>query len=182
MKSVGLTYGGQIGGFDVDAITQAAVAGALRPSVGEDINVVSARFVAKDAGIQVVEEKKKDARQFKSLISVRVETEKGRSDVAGTIYEGGQPRIVRIDNLDMDLKPSRHMLCMQYQDVLGMVGKFGSILGKASINIARMEVARTEKGKQAMILLTLDEPVPPEVVEEIRKTVSVYDIRVVTLP
>ena len=182
VKSISVTYGGQIGGFDVDPVTQSAVSGALRPSLGDDINVVSARFVAKDAGIQVVEEKKKDARQFKSLITVRVETESGRRDVAGTVFEGGQPRIVRIDNLDIDLKPSRHMLCIQYQDVPGMVGKIGSILGRAAINIARMEVARIERGKQAMIILTVDDPVPDKVVEEIRKTVPIYDIRVVTLP
>ena len=144
--------------------------------MGADVNVVSARFAAKEAGIEVTEEKRKDAGNYKSLITVHVETDSGRRDVSGTIFEGRDPRIVKIDNMSLDLKPSRHLLCITYQDVPGMVGKFGTLLGKAGINIARMELGRTERGKQAMIILTLDHPVPEEVAEDIRNTVTLHDL------
>jgi len=62
-----------------------------------------------------------------------------------------------------------------------MVGRFGTILGNRQINIARMEVGRSGRGQQAIIMLTVDEPVPPEAIEEIRTKVQVKEIRSITL-
>jgi D-3-phosphoglycerate dehydrogenase len=73
------------------------------------------------------------------------------------------------------------MLTITYPDVPGMVGKFGTILGDRGLNIARMEVGRSGRGQEAMIVLTLDEAVPPAVVEEIRTKVRITDIHSVTL-
>jgi D-3-phosphoglycerate dehydrogenase / 2-oxoglutarate reductase len=66
--------------------------------------------------------------------------------------------------------------------VPGIVGKVGTILGQNNINIARMEVGRAGKGQQAMILLSVDDPVKSEVLEEIRKAINAHDVRSVTLP
>ncbi len=182
VRAVEVVYMGQISAFDPGAITQSAVKGALRPMLGDEINVVNARFAARDAGIQVLEDRRKDARNYKSLVSVRVEGEGGAKTVAGTIFEGREPRIVQLDNLHIDLKPSRYMLYLWYRDVPGVVGVVGTVLGRNRINIARMEVGRTERGKQAMIMLTLDDPAPPPAVEEIRQAVPLDDIRAITLP
>jgi D-3-phosphoglycerate dehydrogenase len=182
VTAVTATYMGHIGGFEVGPITQSALKGALRPTLGDEVNVINARFFAKEAGIRVVEEKRKDARNYKSLLSVRVETEKGMKSVSGAVFEGRDPRIVEIDTMDIDLRPSKYMLCLAYLDVPGVVGKVGTILGQNRINIARMEVGRAERGKQAMILLAVDDPVTPEVLEEIRKAINAHDVRAVNLP
>jgi D-3-phosphoglycerate dehydrogenase len=182
VTSVTATFMGHIGGFEVGPITQSALKGALRPTLGDEVNVINARFFAKEAGIRVVEEKRKDARNYKSLLQVRVETEKGMKSVSGAVFEGRDPRIVEIDTMDIDLRPSKYMLCLAYLDVPGVVGKVGTILGQNRINIARMEVGRAERGKQAMILLAVDDPVTPEVLEEIRKAINAHDVRAVTLP
>jgi D-3-phosphoglycerate dehydrogenase len=113
---------------------------------------------------------------------VRVETEAGQKTVSGTVFEGRDSRIVEIDRLDMDLRPSRHMICLSYVDVPGIVGKVGTILGQNQINIARMEVGRVERGRQAMILLAVDDPVKPDVLEEIRRAINAHDVRTVMLP
>ncbi|HEX7897756.1 MAG TPA: phosphoglycerate dehydrogenase [Planctomycetota bacterium] len=181
-KAVTATYEGYLGGFEVGPITQSALRGALRPTLGDDVNVINSRFLAKEAGIAIAEEKSKEVRTYKSLLSVRVESEKGIRTVSGTIFEGRDPRIVSIDQMDIDLRPSRHMICLIYQDVPGIVGKVGTILGKNSINIARMEVGRAEKGKQAMILLAVDDPVKAEVLEEIRTAIHAHDVRALLLP
>jgi len=182
VQRVEVIYTGQIAAFDTGTVTQSAVTGALRPMLGDEVNVVNARFAAREAGIEILENKRKEAGNYKNLVSVKVETGKGHRIVSGTIFEGRNPRIVQIDDLDIDLKPRRDMLCMYYRDVPGVVGKVGSVLGKNNINIARMEVGRTERGKQAMALLTVDEQVPPAVVEEIRRTVPLDDIRPIYLP
>ncbi len=179
---VEVTHSGKIAEYDCETVTRSAVAGALRPRLGDGINVVNARHAAKGAGIEILEHRRREAGNFKSLVLVKVETDKGHKTAAGTIFEGHNPRIVRIDDMDSDLKPSRHMLCMYYRDVPGVVGKVGSILGNHNINIGRMEVGRTARGQQAMILLTLDDPVPPPVVDEIRGSVPLDDIRPIYLP
>ena len=182
VKSVTASYLGHIGGFEVGPITQSALKGALHPTVGEGVNVINSRFVAKEAGIQVIEEKSKEARNYKSLLSVKVETEKGAKTVSGAVFEGRDSRIVEIDRMDIDLRPSKHMVVLAYLDVPGIVGKVGTILGQNNINIARMEVGRAAKGQQAMILLSVDDPVKAEVLEEIRKAINAHDVRSVMLP
>jgi D-3-phosphoglycerate dehydrogenase len=182
VKSVTATYLGHISGFEVGPITQSALKGALHPTVGEGVNVINSRFVAKEAGIQVIEEKSKEARNYKSLLSVKVETEKGAKTVSGAVFEGRDSRIVEIDRMDIDLRPSKHMVVLAYLDVPGIVGKVGTILGQNNINIARMEVGRAAKGQQAMILLSVDDPVKAEVLEDIRKAINAHDVRSVTLP
>ena len=182
VKAVTASYHGHIGGFEVGPVTQSVLKGALRPTLGDDVNVINARYFAKEAGIQVVEEKSRDVRNYKSLLSVRVESEKGLKTVSGTVFEGRDSRIVEIDRLDLDLRPSRHMVSLAYQDVPGVVGKVGTILGSRGINIARMEVGRAERGKLAMILLAVDDPVAADVLEEMRKAINAHDVRSVTLP
>ncbi len=181
-KSVTATFLGAISEFEVGPVTQSVLKGALRPTLGDDVNVINSRYFAKEAGIEVVEEKQKDARNYKSLLSVRVESERGHRTVAGAVFEGRDSRIVEIDRMDIDLKPSRFMVCLAYLDVPGVVGKVGTILGQNQINIARMEVGRSERGQQAMILLSVDDPVKPEILEEIRKAINAHDVRAVTLP
>jgi len=182
VKSVTASYQGWIGGFEVGPITQSALKGALLPTVGDGVNVINSRFVAKEAGIQVVEEKTKEARNYKSLLSIKVESEKGVRTVSGAVFEGRDSRIVEIDTMDIDLRPSKHMVVMAYVDQPGIVGKVGTILGQNNINIARMEVGRAGRGQQAMILLSVDDPVKTDVLEEIRKAINAHDVRAVTLP
>jgi D-3-phosphoglycerate dehydrogenase len=182
LKTIEVTFLGQVGGFEVSGMTQAAVKGALQPVVGSEVNEVNARYTAREHGLQIIENRRKDARNYKSLISVRVETERGSRTVSGTVFEGPSPRVVQIDAYDIDLRPSRHMLVIAYPDVPGMVGQFGTILGNRQINIARMEVGRSGRGQQAIIMLTVDEPVPAEAVDEIRAKVKVQEIHSITLP
>jgi D-3-phosphoglycerate dehydrogenase len=181
VRGIEITYMGQIAGFDVDAVTQAAIKGVLRPALGDEVNVVNARIAAKERGVKVAEERRKDARNYKSQVIVRVETERGGRLVAGTLFEGKEPRVTQINTLDIDLRPARHMLYLQYPDVPGMVGKIGTILGSHNVNIARMEVGRTGRGQQAVILLTLDEPATAASLDEIRTQVQPLDIRAITL-
>jgi D-3-phosphoglycerate dehydrogenase len=181
LRAIEVTFSGQVAGFEISAMTQAAVKGALQPIVGSEVNEVNARFTARERGLQIIENKRKDARNYKSLVTVKVDSETGSRVVAGTVFEGPAPRVVQIDAFDIDLRPSKHMLVIAYPDVPGMVGRFGTILGDRAINIARMEVGRSGRGKQALIMLTVDEPVPAEAIEEIRSKVQVQEIHSITL-
>jgi D-3-phosphoglycerate dehydrogenase len=120
-------------------------------------------------------------RSYESLISIAVHSHGPVVRVSGTCFDGVSPRIVEIDGLAIDLRPAESMLIMKYEDRPGMVGKFGSILGDADINIASMEVGRTVKGADAVVALTLDDPVPPPVKEAIREAINPKELHLVSL-
>ncbi len=181
VECVEVTYMGQVSKFDTSSILQAAIKGALYPSIGDQINVVNARVKAKDLGVEVVETRRKDALNYKSLLSVRVKTDQSDKTAHGTLFEEREPRITRINMLDIDLRPSRNMLYMQYSDVPGMVGKIGTILGEHEVNIARMEVGRVKQGDQAVILLTLDDPASKESLEALKTSIHPTDLRSITI-
>jgi len=181
VKRVEVTCLGEIASRDTRAVTVAALRGVLVPVCGDRVNMVNARVIAQERGISVLESRSAEAPDYVSLVTVHVETEGGRRTVNGTLRERKEPRITRIDGFDVDLKPSAIMLVMFYPDRPGMVGKFGTILGKANINIARMEVGRAVRGQQAVVILTLDDPVPAPLLDELKAATGGHDVHMVTL-
>ena len=159
---------GKIADGDTRALTVAALQGLLSNWHDQSVNLVNAPLVAEERGLAVTEEKSLDSRDYASLVRIEVETAEGVHSAAGTVFEGRQPRIVEIDGFGVDLKPGGTMLVMFYPDQPGMVGRFGTILGNAGINIAAMDVGRKEKHGRACVALSLDGPVPPPTLEEIR--------------
>lgn len=166
---------------DARLLTVAAVKGALGAVSPEPVNLVNAELTARDCGVRIVESRSRDVRNFTNVLSVAVQTDAGRHLVAGTIFGDQEQRIVKIDTFDVDVRPSPNMLLMYYPDVPGMVGKFGTILGRNHINIARMEVGRTAPGQQAVVVLTLDDVVPPAVCEELRREAGVDVLKTVKM-
>jgi D-3-phosphoglycerate dehydrogenase len=74
---------------------------------------------------------------------------------------------VRLRDYQVDFAPEEHMLVITYQDRPGMIGKIGQVLGEHDINIAAMNLGRQQKRGEAMVILSLDSPVPSNVVDEI---------------
>ena len=124
----------------------------------------------------MVENKSEKAPNYVNLLIAAVETQSGEHTVGGTCFDNTEARIVRIDDFEIDLKPARNILLMFYPDQPGMVGKFGTILGEADINIANMTVGRREKRGQAVVALTLDDPVPENVLERLRLAARIDEL------
>ena len=160
------TVRGKIAGGETRALCVSALQGLLSNWV-RSINLVNAPLVAEERGITVSEETSLDSPDYANLVRVEVDTGKRVHSAAGTVFEGREPRIAEVDGFDLDLKPGGIMLVMFYPDKPGMVGKFGTILGNARINIAGMDVGRKEKRGRACMALCLDDPVPPDVIAEI---------------
>jgi D-3-phosphoglycerate dehydrogenase / 2-oxoglutarate reductase len=104
-------------------------------------------------------------------VTVTTHAGSGRKVIAGTVFDG-VPRIVRLKDLQVEFIPEGHILVLSYEDRPGMVGKIGSILGRNNVNIASMHVGRRTKRGGAIVVLLLDEEVPPEVMEEVGKAVE----------
>jgi D-3-phosphoglycerate dehydrogenase len=90
-------------------------------------------------------------------------------------------KIVAIDKLDLDLKPTNNLLFLRYLDVPGVVGVVGNALGKLQINIADMQVARTDIGGSALMALTVDSVIPNQTLDVIAKETGAVMVRYVNL-
>jgi D-3-phosphoglycerate dehydrogenase / 2-oxoglutarate reductase len=164
---VQLAYEGAVAQMNTKALTSAAVAGLLRPMLG-DVNVVSAPVVAKERGIVVEEVTREMPEDYESLITVTVTTERQSRHVSGTVFADGRPRIVNIKGIRMDAEFGPSMIYITNLDKPGFIGKFSSTLGEAGINIATFHVGRDAPGGNAVALIEIDGELPEAVLAKVR--------------
>ena len=162
-------------------LSVAALRGFLRRASDEPVTLVNAPLIAEQRGVELVENKSERSPTYANLLSVAAHSAEGSHDVAGTCFDGEEARIVSIDQFLVDVKPAEFLLVMFYPDRPGMVGRFGTILGEADINIASMAVGRREKRGLAAVVLTLDDPVGADVLERIRTAAAVERLYAIAL-
>lgn len=170
-------YAGNIAHYDCTPLTVSGLSALLNRRVDQDVNMVNAMLVAEEMGITVEETKSTQAGAFSNLITLIIEGENGKKrTVSGTLFEGA-PRIVRLRDYSMDFAPEEHMVLLNYEDRPGMIGRIGTIMGQHDINIASMNLGRRERKGEAMVILSVDSAVSPEVLEEVRKATDATFIR-----
>jgi len=117
-----------------------------------------------------------------NLVVLRAGTESGEVAVGGTLVgPRNAERLVRVYEFDLDIAPADHMAFFNYEDRPGVIGAVGTILGEGGINIASMEVGRKEAGGVALMCLTVDSPIPPEVLDRIVEAVGMKSAHQVAL-
>jgi D-3-phosphoglycerate dehydrogenase len=171
IRSVELTYAGELADQDSRLLTRAFLQGLLAPILDEPVNLVNSAVVAQDRGLHVVESHSREPEDYLSLITSRVAADDESRTIAGTLFGRGEARVVRIDGYHVDFAPNGYMLVARHTDRPGMIGRVGSLLGTHDINIAGMQVGRREPrpGGPAVMVLALDGPVPDDVMEEIHR-------------
>jgi len=175
-------YTGQIAHYDCSPLTVFGLAALLNRMVDQDVNMVNASLIAEQMGIVVDESKSTQSDAFSNLVTLVIEgADKKKRLISGTLFEGA-PRIVRLRDYNMDFTPAEHMLLLHYGDRPGMIGRIGTIMGKHDINIASMNLGRSEKKGEAMVILSLDSAVPQEVVAEIGQATEASFIKAIHLP
>jgi D-3-phosphoglycerate dehydrogenase / 2-oxoglutarate reductase len=167
LKKVQISYEGQVAQMNTKALTSAALAGLMRPMLG-DVNVVSAPVLAKERNMIVEETIREGHCDYESLITVTVETERGPRFISGTVFADGRPRIVNIKGIRMDAEFGRSMIYITNLDKPGFIGRFSSTLGEAGINIATFHVGRETAGGNAIALIEIDDELPPDVLAQVR--------------
>jgi D-3-phosphoglycerate dehydrogenase len=177
IEQVEVEYSGETAGLNVAPLTVAVLKGMLE-SVTDQVNMVNAPVLAQERGIKVIESKSNRASDFASSISTRVTGCENRL-VVGAIFHGGQPRIVRVDDFMLEAIPEGATLLLHNHDRPGVVGKVGTVLGEAGVNISRMQLALV-RGEAAM-LVNIDGPPPESVMEQLRGLDNMISAQLVEL-
>jgi D-3-phosphoglycerate dehydrogenase len=181
IESVEITYSGELAEHDTTALTATVIRGLLAPISEEAVNVVNAPVIARRRGWRVAERKVSGPEEYTNLVTVALYSDRGERAMGGTVVNG-EPHLVRIDGYSVDLVPrGDYVLLSRHVDRPGIVGMVGTLLGEADVNISSMQLGRQRPRGEALMALTVDEPIPPEVLERIRAVTGVAQIRVVRL-
>jgi len=179
IREVCIEYAGEISKMKVAPITIAVLKGLLEPHKA-NVNMVNAPVIAEEMGIKVKETKVSKAVDFASAITVRVQGAEDRL-IAGALFHGNQPRIVRIDDFMLEAIPEGPTLFLLNHDQAGVVGSVGSILGEEGINISRMQLALVPEREEAAMLVNVDSLPSEKVLERLRATPHMIAARLLEL-
>ena len=178
-----ITFGfsGAIAHHDCSPLTVCGLAALLDRATDQPVNMVNAGIVAERMGLVVEERRSTQGGAFSNLVTLTLEGSGGSRVLSGTLFEG-TPRIVGLRDYAMDFMPEAHMLLLSYTDRPGMIGRIGTLLGQHDINIAFMNLGRREKKGEAMVVLSVDSPVPTPVLEALRQATDAVFIQSLHLP
>jgi D-3-phosphoglycerate dehydrogenase len=186
LEEISVRYIGAIAERKTELIRNAAVKGVLNQMVSEKANVVNAASLAEERGIRVRETKKarSAAGGAGNVLSVLLKTSAAEHLVKGTVLHGNAPRLLAVDDIDVEAPLERNLIYMRNRDVPGVIGKVGTTLGEQQINIANFSLGRREreaKAREAIAVVHVDGRVPEHVLDELRKIEAVLVARAVRL-
>ena len=173
-------YAGEIANYDCSVLTAALLTAFLSRFSAERVNPVNARTVAAAHGITVVEQRGARASEFANLISLQAIGEHGSTRVGGTLLLN-EPHIVTFNDFRIDLVPQGTFLMSWHADRPGIIGAIGTFLGQKNINIASMQVGRDRPRGDAVMILSVDDPVPESILADIRRIPGMADVLSVSL-
>jgi D-3-phosphoglycerate dehydrogenase len=164
VSPLGISYEGGLANLDTRLLTSAVLAGVLHGHIEEHVNVVNAGSLAAERGIEWSETTTPRARDYTNRMSLRA----GGVSLSGTtVGTTSRPRLVEAFDQDIEIELAPHVGLFRYLDVPGQIGRVGTILGGADVNIASMAVSRSRAEGGAVMAVTVDSPVSPQVVREI---------------
>ena len=198
--TVEVTYTGALAQKPTTLITNTILKGILSVQLGENVNYINAPALAHRRGIRVHENHSQTHAPLEinndykpsalagslssevSLITVRLAAPRREHRLAGMLRRDGGIRFVAIDGLYLDMTPSRYMLVSRHKDQPGMIGRIGTALGAHNINIASMHLGRTQARGEAIMVMLLDDPVTPGILDELHEATGYIEVRFVIMP
>jgi D-3-phosphoglycerate dehydrogenase / 2-oxoglutarate reductase len=181
MAEARLTYAGEIASHSIQPLTVTFLRGLLGVILEENVSDVNAPYLARQRGLRVVEAKTPVSENYASLLTAELVTDRGRWQVAGTLFHRREPRIVQVDGFDLEAHAAGWMVVLSNDDVPGVIGRIGTLFGAHGINIAGMQLGRQRPGGRAVSVLSLDSAVPDPTLAELRALPSIRSARLVRL-
>jgi D-3-phosphoglycerate dehydrogenase len=174
---------GEITAQDVSVLRLAVLKGVFTDVVEGQVSYVNAPVLAAERGLDVRLLTEPESPMFRNVVTVKGTLGDGRTlAVSGTLTGPKQvEKLVGIDGFDLEVPLADHMLVLRYTDRPGVIGAIGRLLGDAAVNIAAMQVGRTDEGGEAVSVLTLDDAAPATVIDDITAEVGAASVRLVAL-
>jgi len=174
---------GEITQYDVSVWKLAALKGLFQGVVEQSVSYVNAPLLAQERGCEVRLLTDPNSPDFRNVTTLRGTLADGSViSIAGTLTGPRMiEKIVGVNQFDLEVPISEHMVFYTYADRPGVVGSLGTVLGEAGINIGGMQVARDTAGGHALVVLTVDSQIPVAVLSELSQEIGATTVRVVDL-
>lgn len=181
-SSVHVVASGELSGEDVSVLQLAALRGVFSGVVEDQVTFVNAPRLAEERGVQVGVSTEPESPSYRSKVTVRAVQGDGTvHSVSGAITGKEEtPKLVEVNGRHFDIRAEGHMLLLEYPDRPGVMGRVGTLLGEAAVNIEAAQISQTTDGSDAVMLLRVDRTVDSQVLEPIGNAVSARLIRPVT--
>jgi D-3-phosphoglycerate dehydrogenase len=181
IEEVRISYDGGLAEVNTHLVRNAVLKGILNKILSAEVNLVSAGALTQERGIEVVELRSARRAAFSNSLGVAVKTESDTASVLGMAGLRGAQRILGINDIDIEAPLKGIILSIHNQDVPGVIGRVGTLLGEHQVNIANFALGRNQQAGEALGLVNVDNPVPPHVLEMLRTIPAVKTVKVVTI-
>jgi len=168
VKEIKIEYNGNFEDVDLKPVTTAFLTGLLDMLSMEDVNAVNAPYIAKEDGIKVSESSSDEAMEYNHMLTIEVITNEMSSVVSGTVFGRNYPRVVKINDFRLEMKPEGYLTLIHNLNIPGEIGSIGTLLGDNSINISKMTVGQEEAGERNIVFLRTDSALSDEILDALR--------------
>jgi D-3-phosphoglycerate dehydrogenase len=184
LESCALAYRGEVAEKETRLLTAAFCAGLAESAMEEEVNIVNAELLLRERGIQIEEETQSRPSVFSSTVTATLTSRGQAFTAAATLFGNNMPRLIRLDDCRLEAYLDGNLLAFVHHDVPGVIGAVGTIFGKHGVNIAQMSVGRRSEtpGGEAIGVLNLDSPPPPQAIDQVTAVQGVLSVKVFALP
>jgi D-3-phosphoglycerate dehydrogenase len=169
IQAINVLYDGAVAEMNLDALNAAVIAGVMK-ATNPDVNMVSAPVVAKERGVKLSTTMQGKSGVFDAYVKLTVVTADRERSIAGTVFSDGKPRFIQIKGINVDAEIGRYMLYTTNEDVPGIIGTLGQTMGQNGVNIANFTLGRSARGREAIAILYVDDPIPAPVIRKLMDT------------
>jgi D-3-phosphoglycerate dehydrogenase len=175
IRSIDIEVEGAAAGLNIKPISGAVLAGVMG-TWSDTVNMVNAPYLAKERGLDVREIRTEREGDYHTLVAVTVGTADGPRRVEGTLFGKSAPRLVSIFGIGVEADLAGQMIHIVNSDEPGFIGALGTALGKHQVNIATFNLGRREEGGEAVALVSVDDPISPELAAELKSLPGVREV------
>ena len=187
IEGLGIRYYGPLADGDNEMIVGSAVVGLFRHILSSSVSLVNARPLAEQRGLEIIESRSTRPRNFTHLISLKLHTSEGEHWAEGTVFEPDRPRIVRLDDVEVEVPLTGTLIIIKNEDRPGVIGEVGSVLGRHGINISSFSLGRSDNGAVGVVRVSEHlgaEPAAPQqinsqILGELESIKAVQSVRLV---
>jgi D-3-phosphoglycerate dehydrogenase / 2-oxoglutarate reductase len=176
-----VTYSGTAAELETSFLTKALLSGFFIDRIDLTVNEVNAIHIAKERGIIIGEKITGNSFGYANTVTVTARGDGETFTARGTYIEHYGPRIVNLDEFNIDFHPSGNLLYIQHMDRPGVIGHVGKVLGDHDVNIATMQVGRKEAGGEAIMVLSFDKPLAEDMIEKLKSLKDIVAINSIIL-